>query len=247
MPSHSPKHYAKTASGKTGNGSPLPVTLRADWDDRATRLRVLLDQQLALIDRLATAPDYSQTEFSAEAAAMGYHPTRVAEISAMLAMSLKLSDQQVSLIRRAAPLHDLGKLAIPDEILLKPSCLTLDEFEVIKTHTVIGARLLQRPGKRSRLLQLAEEIAGTHHEHWDGTGYPVGLKGTEIPLAGRIVAVADVFDALTRTRPYKAAWPIEDAVSAVTEWRGSKFDPMIVDAFMDLYRLGRLPAYRLSA
>jgi putative two-component system response regulator len=229
---------------RAGEPSPAPSDPANDWQDRSERLRLLLDQQISLIDRLASAPDSQLMDLKGETSYLTYHPTRVAEISAMIAVTLSLPDSEVSLIRRAAPLHDLGKLAIPEEILLKPSSLTAEEFEIIKTHTLIGARLLRPPGKRSRLLELAEEIAGSHHENWDGTGYPHGLKGTEIPLAGRIVAVADVFDALTRTRPYKSAWGIDEAVTAVTAYRGTKFDPRIVDVFLDLHRVGRLPAYR---
>jgi putative two-component system response regulator len=226
---------------RTGENASVAKLPPNDWQERSERLRLLLDKQINLIDRLAATPDAPPMELRGEVSFLNYHPTRVAEISAMLAMTMDLPDSEVSLIRRAAPLHDLGKLAIPEEILLKPSVLTTEEFEIIKTHTLIGARLLRRPGKRSRLLEMAEEIAGSHHENWDGSGYPYGLKGTEIPLVGRIVAVADVFDALTRTRPYKHAWSIEEAVTAVAGLRGTKFDPRIVDVFLGLHRLGRLP------
>jgi putative two-component system response regulator len=135
----------------------------------------------------------------------------------------------VSLIRRAAPLHDVGKIGIPDAILLKLGKLTAAEFELVKTHTSIGARILS--GSRFALLRLAEEIAFNHHERWDGSGY-AGLAGNQIPLAGRIVGVADVFDALTQKRPYKPAWPVEEAIAEIERQRGLQFDPSIVEAFL---------------
>jgi putative two-component system response regulator len=136
---------------------------------------------------------------------------------------------QVSLIRRAAPLHDVGKIGIPDAILLKLGKLTPEEFELVKTHTTIGARILS--GSHFAVLRLAEEIAFNHHERWDGHGY-AGITGAAIPLAGRIVAVADVFDALTQKRPYKAAWPVGEAMAEIDRQRGRQFDPTLVDAFL---------------
>jgi putative two-component system response regulator len=135
----------------------------------------------------------------------------------------------VSLIRRAAPLHDVGKIGVPDTILMKLGKLTEEEFAIVKTHTVIGARILS--GGKFPLLRLAEEIAFSHHERWDGTGY-AAIGGTNIPLAGRIVAIADVFDALTQQRPYKPAWPIRDAIAEIDRQRGHQFDPGVVDAFL---------------
>jgi putative two-component system response regulator len=140
----------------------------------------------------------------------------------------------VSLIRRAAPLHDVGKIGIPDSILLKLGKLTEDEFELVKTHTTIGARILS--GSRFTILRLAEEIAFNHHERWDGDGY-AGISGDAIPLAGRIVAVADVFDALTQKRPYKAAWPVGDAIAEIERQRSRQFDPSLVDAFLRVIEL----------
>ncbi len=135
----------------------------------------------------------------------------------------------MSLIRRAAPLHDVGKIGIPDSILMKLGKLTPEEFELVKTHTTIGARILS--GSRFTILRLAEEIAYHHHERWDGSGY-AGIKGADIPLAGRIVAVADVFDALTQKRPYKAAWTVGEAIAEIDRQRGQQFDPALVDAFL---------------
>jgi putative two-component system response regulator len=150
-------------------------------------------------------------------------------MSALLARQLGMPDGQIALIRRAAPLHDVGKIGVPDAILLKLGKLTEQEFAVVKTHTVIGARILS--GGKFPLLRLAEEIAFSHHERWDGSGY-ASLAGTDIPLAGRIVAVADVFDALTQQRPYKPAWTIGDAIAEIQRQRGFQFDPGVVDAFV---------------
>jgi HD-GYP domain-containing protein (c-di-GMP phosphodiesterase class II) len=150
-------------------------------------------------------------------------------MSALLARQLGLPDTQVTLIRRAAPLHDVGKIGVPDTILLKLGKLTPAEFEIVKTHTTIGARILS--GSRFPLLRLAEEIAFNHHERWDGLGY-AGTRGSDIPLAGRIVAVADVFDALTQQRPYKPAWPVGEAIAEIDRQRGRQFDETIVDAFL---------------
>src|SRR5690606_16786957 len=130
------------------------------------------------------------------------------------------------------PLHDVGKIGIPDQILLKPGKLTPEEFAVMKTHAAIGADLLA--GSRSKMVQMAESIALTHHERWDGTGYPNGWKEKEIPIEGRITAVVDVFDALTNERPYKAAWPMSKAIAEITAQKGRQFDPQVVDAFLQV-------------
>jgi putative two-component system response regulator len=162
----------------------------------------------------------------------GDHIHRVGELSCQIAMALSSLDCCPNDLFLAAPLHDVGKIGIPDSILLKPGRLTLEEFEVMKTHTQIGHQILS--GSPSPVLQLAATIALTHHEKWDGSGYPKGLSGSDIPIAGRIVAVADVFDALTHSRPYKNAWPVEEAVSEIAKGSGSHFDPEVVNAFMSL-------------
>jgi putative two-component system response regulator len=180
----------------------------------ATRLEVL--------ERLALAAEFRDDE-------TGQHTKRVGETSAAIARALKLPHEQVELIRRTAPLHDVGKIGISDLILLKAGKLTPDEFEIMKTHTTIGAKI--QSGSAYPLLQMAEEIALTHHEKWDGTGY-AGLRGDAIPLPGRIVTVADVFDALTHERPYKEAWPIARAREEIAKQSGRQFDPRVVDAFI---------------
>jgi putative two-component system response regulator len=186
------------------------------------RTRALEEAQVEIIERLAVAAEFRDDN-------TGQHTQRVGQMSALLARQLGLPDTQVSLIRRAAPLHDVGKLGVPDTILLKLGKLSEEEFAVVKTHTVIGARILS--GGKFPLLRLAEEIAFSHHERWDGSGY-AGIPGTRIPLAGRIVSVADVFDALTQQRPYKPAWPVGDAIAEIDRQRGRQFDPDVVDAFI---------------
>jgi putative two-component system response regulator len=186
------------------------------------RTRELEAAQIEIIERLAKAAEFRDDN-------TGQHTERVGQMAALIARQMGLPDSQVSLIRRAAPLHDVGKIGIPDKILLKLGKLTDDEFQLVKMHTTIGARILS--GSRFTILRLAEEIAFSHHERWDGHGY-AGLPRETIPLAGRIVAVADVFDALTQQRPYKEAWPIAEAIAEIDRQRGRQFDPSLVDAFL---------------
>jgi len=170
------------------------------------------------------------------------HTQRVGRTSALLAEQLDLDPEFVALIRHASPLHDVGKVGMPDSILLKPAKLSEREFDVVREHAAAGARILG--GSSSELLQLAEEIAATHHEWWDGTGYPNGLADEEIPLSGRIVAVADVFDALTHDRQYKVAWAVPAAVAEMERLSGVQFDPAVIQAFnqIDADKLaGRMP------
>jgi putative two-component system response regulator len=160
------------------------------------------------------------------------HTERVAALAARLGQRLGLSELALTHIRHAAPLHDVGKIAIPDSILLKPGRLSNAEFEVVKTHAEAGARVLADAD--SELLEVAESIARSHHERWDGTGYPDGLSGADIPLVGRLVHVADVFDVLVHERPYKDAFSVEDAADEIRGGAGTQFDPEIVEAFADL-------------
>jgi response regulator RpfG family c-di-GMP phosphodiesterase len=160
------------------------------------------------------------------------HPQRVGRTAMALARVLGMDDGQAALIGQAAELHDVGKIAIPDSILLKPHKLADHEFERLKTHTTTGAAILG--GGHSSLMAPAEQIALTHHERWDGSGYPNGLIADDIPITGRIVALADVFDALTHSRPYKPAWSIDATVSEIRSLEGRQFDPSVVSAFMEL-------------
>ncbi len=164
----------------------------------------------------------------------GQHTQRVGELSALIARRLGFPDKDVDLIRRAAPLHDIGKIGIPDDILLKPGRFEPHEFERMKTHTTIGADILE--GSYFNILQLARVIALSHHEKWDGSGYPEGLAGEAIPIEARIVALADFYDALTHERPYKRAWTPQETLEEIVRQRGVHFDPQIVDTFVELFR-----------
>ncbi|MEO7985563.1 MAG: HD domain-containing phosphohydrolase [Gemmatimonadales bacterium] len=178
---------------------------------------------LDTLERLAIAAEFRDDE-------TGRHTERVGETAALLGNALGMDDDDVFLIRRAAPLHDVGKIGIPDAVLRNPAALTSDEWEIMRRHTTIGARILS--GGRSRVVQLAEEIALTHHEHWDGEGYPSGIRGDGIPMSGRLVMVADVFDALTSDRVYRKAWPAEEVLAYIRQYAGKRFDP-VVAALLD--------------
>jgi PAS domain S-box-containing protein/putative nucleotidyltransferase with HDIG domain len=158
------------------------------------------------------------------------HTERVAVLAELIARELGIGPQEQATIRLAAPLHDIGKLGIPDQILLKPGGLSDGEQAVMKTHTTIGAHILGE--SEYPVLGMAREIALTHHERWDGAGYPAGLRASAVPIAGRIVAVADVFDAITHARPYKEALPAEHAIAEITRASGARFDARVVEAFM---------------
>lgn len=201
------------------------------------RTEDLEEAHIETLDRLAMAAEYRDDD-------TGQHIRRVGRASALVARELGLAETEVVLIERAAGLHDLGKIGVPDSILLAPRKLTSEEFDVVKTHTVIGANILS--GSRSPLLKMAEQIAWAHHERWDGSGY-AGLVEEDIPLVGRITTVADVFDALTHERPYKKAWPVDEALAEIAGQRGRQFDPRVSDAFLRVHeQLEDRSAYRLS-
>jgi len=189
------------------------------------RTRELAQSEIETIECLALAAEFRDDD-------TGQHTQRVGHTTALLAARLGVPEARAELIRRAAPLHDVGKIGIADGILLKPGKLTPEEFATMKEHAVIGAHILAR--HHTPMLQLASDIALTHHERWDGSGYPRGLVGEAIPLEGRLVAVADVFDALTHERPYKAAWPVAEAVAEIERQSGRQFDPGVVEAFSGL-------------
>lgn len=182
----------------------------------------LEEARLQVLHRLARAAEYRDDD-------TGQHTRRVGRSSARIASVLGLSDGEVSGIRMAAPLHDVGKIGVPDAILLSTERLSEVDFEIMKTHCTIGADLLA--SEDVPLLSLAAEIALSHHERWDGNGYPHERAGEDIPLSGRIVAVADTFDALTHTRPYKKAWTVDDALKEIMDLSGEAFDPAVVAAF----------------
>jgi putative two-component system response regulator len=195
------------------------------------RTKQLEQAHLEVLVRLARATEYRDD-------ATGNHVWHVAQISEKLAKELGMSPRQSGLIMRAARLHDVGKVAIPDGILAKPMQLSAAEFEIVKAHTTVGAHILS--GGKSQLIQLAETIALSHHERWDGKGYPQGLKGKKIPIAGRIVALADAFDSLIRDRVHQRACTLPEAVEEIISQRGKQFDPDMVDAFLCLYERGEI-------
>ena len=179
--------------------------------------------RLQVVQRLGMAAEYRDEE-------TGNHILRMSHISALLARAIDNNEIDYELILHASPMHDIGKIAIPDAILSKPGKLEPHEWEIMKTHATIGGKLLE--GDDSDLIRMAREIALTHHEKWDGSGYPNGLAGEAIPLDGRVAALADVFDALTSERPYKRAWTVEAAVDMIKENSGKHFDPELVEVFL---------------
>lgn len=198
---------------------------RAAWlaEKVAEATEEILEREREMIMRLSRAAEFRDPE-------TGAHIQRMSNYSVLVARALGLPKEDRETLLRAAPMHDVGKIAIPDHILLKPGRLDGEELEIMRTHAQKGYEILQ--GSKSALLDVAAEIALTHHEKWDGSGYPRGLKGEDIPILGRIVAVADVFDALTTERPYKQAWEIDRAVQFLREGAGTHFDPTCVEGFL---------------
>lgn len=185
----------------------------------------LEETRLQIIRRLGRAAEYKDDD-------TGFHVIRMSHYSRMLAMAEGVPEYRAELLFHAAPMHDVGKIGMPDSIMQKPGPLTPEEWVVVKNHPAIGAGIIGRHD--NELLEMARVIALTHHEKWDGTGYPRGLKGEAIPLVGRIVGLADAFDALTSDRPYKAAWSVEEAVAYVEREAGRHFDPNLVPKFIGL-------------
>jgi putative two-component system response regulator len=188
-------------------------------------LRSLQEASHETIVRLARAAEYKDED-------TGAHIVRMGQYGAAVARRLGLGEETAELLLRAAPMHDVGKIGVPDRVLLKRGRLDAEEFEIVKTHTELGARILA--GSQSRIIQLGEVLAFAHHERLDGAGYPRGLKGDAIPLPARIVAVADTFDALVSRRPYKDPLPLDVSFEILGSLRGSAFDPCVVDAFLSI-------------
>ncbi len=186
----------------------------------------LHETRLAIIRRLGRAAEYKDNE-------TGLHVIRMSHYAAILGRAIGMDERNVELLLNAAPMHDVGKIGIPDSILQKPGKLTPEEWDVMRTHAQIGADIIG-DASGSELLEMARVVALTHHEKWDGSGYPNGLAGKDIPCAGRIVAIADVFDALTSVRPYKPAWPIAKALDLLRDSSGSHFDPSLVPVFLEV-------------
>jgi len=189
------------------------------------RTKELLDTRLQIVRILGRAAEFKDNE-------TGLHVVRMSHYARLIAEKLGNSAAWGDLIFSAAPLHDVGKIGIPDHILLKPGKLTEEEWHIMRKHPEFGAEIIGR--NDSEILMTAKEIALTHHERWDGTGYPNQLKGEEIPISGRIIMIADVFDALTTQRPYKEAWSVEDAVKQINDSAGSHFDPNLVSIFNEV-------------
>ncbi len=184
----------------------------------------LKEAYLDTINRLVLAAEYKDED-------TGDHIIRISSYCELIAIKLGISEQEVQSIRYAAPMHDIGKIGIPDNILLKKGKLTDSEFEIMKAHTTIGYNILDNP--KSEILNCARQIAVSHHEKWNGRGYPNGFSGKDIPMPGRIVGIVDVFDALTSIRPYKNPYPAEVAVDIIRKDREQHFDPDVTDVFLD--------------
>lgn len=189
------------------------------------RTQELRDSQFDIIQRLAHAAEFRDTD-------TGKHILRMSQYCFKLGQALGLDDDVCDLILHASPLHDVGKIGIPDRILLKPGPLTKEEFDVMKTHTTLGAKLLAGGG--SAVMQMAQLIAISHHENWDGSGYPRQMKGDAIPIAGQICSICDVFDALTSNRPYKQPWTVQRSFEEIVRQKSVKFSPRVVDRFSDI-------------
>ena len=187
------------------------------------RTEDLRESQLELVRRLATAAESRDD-------ATGIHITRMSRTCRTLARDAGMSEAEAEQLMHASSMHDIGKIAIPDSVLLKPGPLTEDEWEIMKSHTTVGAELLS--GSRSPVVRMAEIIARTHHEKWDGTGYPDNLAGEAIPLVARICAVCDVFDALVSDRPYKHAWLVDEALAEIKRLSGTHLDPALAELFV---------------
>lgn len=185
----------------------------------------LNESKIEIIHRLARAAEFKDDD-------TGEHVWRMSEYAHAMALSAGIDKIECDLLYKAAPMHDIGKIGIPDRVLLKPGKLDQNEWEIMKTHTTIGKKILS--GSKSPLLEMAAEVAGGHHEKWDGSGYPKGLKEKHIPIWCRIVAMADVFDALTSKRPYKNAWPVEKAIEVIKQESGKHFEPQLVNIFIKI-------------
>ena len=203
--------------------SPPIVRARVRTHLSLVRVEELRETRLQIVQRLGKASEYKDNE-------TGLHVIRMSHYAHLLARAAGYSEKAADDLLNAAPMHDVGKIGIPDAILQKPGRLDEREWQVMRQHPEIGAGIIGEHD--SDLLRLARSIALTHHERWDGTGYPNGLRGEEIPVEGRIVAIADVFDALTSVRPYKPAWSIDDAVELLRREKGGQFDPQLVELFL---------------
>jgi putative two-component system response regulator len=186
------------------------------------RTREIEETRLDVIRRLGRAAEYRDNE-------TGFHVIRMSKYCERLALATGLSEEDATILLNASPMHDVGKIGIPDSILLKPGKLDAEEWEIMKSHSTIGGEILS--GSDTRLMEVARIVALAHHENWDGSGYPAGLSGEDIPLPGRIASICDVFDALLSDRPYKKAWPYETAIEFMRKESGTKYDPELLELF----------------
>jgi putative two-component system response regulator len=210
--------------------SPPIVRARVRTHLSLVRMEELRASRLEIVQRLGLAAEYKDNE-------TGLHVIRMSHFSRILGLAAGMTEAEADELLHAAPMHDVGKIGIPDRVLLKPGPLDPDEWKIMQSHAQIGAEIIGQHDQG--VLALARNIALTHHEKWDGTGYPNGLAGTDIPLEGRICAIADVFDALTSVRPYKKAWTEAEALDFLVKQKGKHFDPVLVDLF-----LAQMPAIR---
>jgi len=199
------------------------LQIKKAYEDLKQVHNEIKEAHMAIVLKLAILAEYRDPE-------TGNHIMRISDYGCEIGKVIGLSDKDIEIFRFASPMHDIGKIAIPDSILKKTGKLTREEFEIMKGHTVIGARMFD--GSNSPILKNAADICRSHHERWDGNGYPYGLKKDDIPLFGRILAVVDVFDALVSKRCYKEAWALTDAVRYIRDQAGKDFDPRIVKAFI---------------
>jgi len=202
----------------------LGQTIENNTCELASAHKELYDSRIQIVRTLSRAAEYRDNE-------TGLHIVRMSKMAAVIGRQAGMSEEKQLLLLNASPMHDIGKIGIPDNILLKPGKLTPDEWEIMKNHTKIGADILAKGD--SELLCVAHQIAISHHEKYDGKGYPYGLKGENIPLVGRITALADVFDALTSVRPYKKAWPLEKTFTYIRNHTSTQFDPWLVNVFFN--------------
>jgi putative two-component system response regulator len=223
---HHTEHMKQVEDAPFGSGS-IDVAMANQRGKLRIQLgeRELMRNRILLLEQQSVAAELHDDT-------TGEHCYRVGRLASILGKHIGLEDDVCFLIDLAARLHDIGKLVVPDAILLKPGKLTPGEREIMETHTTAGADILAKSNVPQ--MHVAEEIARHHHERWDGSGYPMKLAGTAIPIAARVTALADVFDALTHKRPYKEAWKVSDALAEIKNLRGKQFDPELTDIFLDL-------------
>ena len=204
--------------------SPAIVRARVRTHLSLVRAEELKKTRLEIVQRLGLAAEYKDNE-------TGLHVIRMSHYARILGLALGMTAEQAEDLLHAAPMHDVGKIGIPDRILRKPGALDAEEWQIMQTHARIGGEIIGQ--HQSGMLAMAYQVAMTHHEKWDGSGYPAGLAGEQIPLVGRIIAIADVFDALTSARPYKDAWPVDKAVEYLRAQRDRHFEGRLVDLFLE--------------